>query len=63
LIRAVNRGRHADNVLEADTPLAKRPSTVATGVIGRFGRFPDPLQGNNRWEGWRDHVYGAVTAR
>ena len=28
MIRAVNRGRHADNVLDADTPLAGRPSTV-----------------------------------
>jgi hypothetical protein len=24
-----------------------------TGEIARLGRFPDPLQGNNRWEGWR----------
>ena len=27
-MRAVNRGRHADDVLDADTPLTGRPSSV-----------------------------------
>src|ERR1039457_3023160 len=43
VIRAVNRGPHADKVLDADTRLAGRPSTVQNGRNRQVGRGPDPL--------------------
>jgi hypothetical protein len=46
LIRAVNRCRHADNVLEADTPLAKRPSTVRNRFSWPVGKVAGVLCGH-----------------
>jgi hypothetical protein len=61
-MRAVNRGRHADDVLDADTPLAGRPSTVRSRLDRPVGKVAGVLCGdalNDRAR--RDHqVYGVV---
>ena len=38
MIRAVKRGRHADDVLDADMPLAGRPSTVRSRLDRPAGK-------------------------
>jgi hypothetical protein len=46
LIRAVKRGPHANDVLDADAPLAGRPSTVRNRHNRPAGKVADGLCGD-----------------